>query len=206
MSFVTNEQKEWDLESKLIEEMWNNIDPITGDYIDPNGVVLDREAEELNELNKLKLVDQKGELLLECRMGDKNHQLLLEVGLNTILERFVKEGNLGSLKQLDCEGIDISAEKGKVNIEEIAPYMNETPICEQTFIDCKFERVDVSAEESGDEAFHYYSYEFGTTYDPALISAKNFTGVQLFNEEYKTWHTEGELQLLFMLFLKEEEK
>ena len=164
---------------------------------------VERLQKELDELNKLKLVDQKGELLLECRMGDKNHQLLLEVGLNTILERFVKEGNLGSLKQLDCEGIDISAEKGKVNIEEIAPYMNETPICEQTFIDCKFERVDVSAEESGDEAFHYYSYEFGTTYDPSLISAKNFTGVQLFNEEYKTWHTEGELQLLFMVFLKE---
>jgi len=35
------------------------------------------------------------------------------------LERFVKEGNLGSLKQLDCEGIDISAEKGKVNIVDI---------------------------------------------------------------------------------------
>ncbi|MBT4207911.1 hypothetical protein HOE22_06160 [Candidatus Woesearchaeota archaeon] len=91
MSFVTNEQKEWDLESKLIEEMWNNIDPITGDYIDPNGVVLDREAEELNELNKLKLVDQKGELLLECRIGDENHRLLLEVGLNTILEKILKE-------------------------------------------------------------------------------------------------------------------
>ena len=90
-----------------------------------------------------------------------------------------------------------------IELEEIAPYMNETPICEQTFIDCGFERIDVSVEESGDEAFHYYSYEFGTTYDPALISAKNFTGVQLFNEEYKTWHTEGELQLLFMVFLKE---
>ena len=75
--------------------------------------------EELNELNKLKLVDQHGELLLECRIGDENHRLLLEVGLNTILERFVKEGNLGSLKQLDCEGIDISAEKGKVNIVDI---------------------------------------------------------------------------------------
>ena len=118
-------------------------------------------------------------------------------------------------KQLDCEGIDISATepdnvmipKGKINtvaIEDIIPYMNETPITEQSFIDCKFERVDVSAEESGDESFHYYTYDFGTTYDPSLISAKNFTGVQLFNEEYKTWYTEGELQMLFMLFLKEE--
>ncbi len=63
---------------------------------------------------QLKLVDQNGELLLECRVGDKYHQLLLEVGLNTILEKFLKEGNLGSLKELDCEGIDISAEKGKL--------------------------------------------------------------------------------------------
>ena len=111
-------------------------------------------------------------------------------------------------KQLDCEGIDISAKKGKINtvaIEDIIPYMNETRITEQSFIDGKFERVDVSAEESGDESFHYYTYDFGTTYDPSLISAKNFTGVQLFNEEYKTWYTEGELQMLFMLFLKEEE-
>ena len=70
---------------------------------------------------EIKLVDQNGELLLECTIGDKYHQLLLEVGLNTILEKFIKikEGNLGSLKELDCEGIDISAEKGKVNIVDI---------------------------------------------------------------------------------------
>jgi len=49
--------------------------------------------EELNELNKLKLVDQHGELLLECRIGDENHRLLLEVGLNTILEKILKEEN-----------------------------------------------------------------------------------------------------------------
>ena len=57
--------------------------------------------EELNELNKLKLVDQHGELLLECRIGDKNHQLLLEVGLNTILEKFVnlKEKGWTSLEE-----------------------------------------------------------------------------------------------------------
>ena len=71
--------------------------------------------------DELKLVDQHGELLLECKIGDKYHQLLLEAGLNTILEKFIKikEGNLGSLKELDCEGIDISAEKGKVNIVDI---------------------------------------------------------------------------------------
>ena len=41
--------------------------------------------------DELKLVDQNGELLLECTIGDENHQLLLEVGLNTILEKFIKE-------------------------------------------------------------------------------------------------------------------
>ena len=33
----------------------------------PNSII---NMEELNKLNKLKLVDQKGELLLECRIGD----------------------------------------------------------------------------------------------------------------------------------------
>ena len=82
---------------------------------------VERLQKELDELNNLKLVDQNGELLLECKIGDEYHQLLLEVGLNTVLEKFIKikEGNLGSLKQLDCEGIDISAEKGKVNIVDI---------------------------------------------------------------------------------------
>jgi hypothetical protein len=54
---------------------------------------VERLQKELDELKNLKLVDQKGELLLECRIGDKYHQALLEVGLNTILEKFLKEGN-----------------------------------------------------------------------------------------------------------------
>ncbi len=62
---------------------------------------VERLQKELDELNNLKLVDQKGELLLECRIGDKNHQLLLEVGLNTILEKFVnlKEKGWTSLEE-----------------------------------------------------------------------------------------------------------
>ena len=51
---------------------------------------VERLQKELDELKNLKLVNQDGELLLECRIGDEYHQLLLEVGLNTILERFVK--------------------------------------------------------------------------------------------------------------------
>jgi len=52
---------------------------------------VERLQKELDELNNLKLVDQTGELLLECKIGDEYHQLLLEVGLNTILEKFIKE-------------------------------------------------------------------------------------------------------------------
>ena len=51
---------------------------------------VERLQKELDELKNLKLVNQDGELLLECRIDDKYHQALLEVGLNTILERFVK--------------------------------------------------------------------------------------------------------------------
>ncbi len=39
----------------------------------------------------IKLIDEKtGELLLKCKVGDKYHQLLLEVGLNTILDQVLK--------------------------------------------------------------------------------------------------------------------
>ncbi len=51
---------------------------------------VERLQKELDELKNLKLVNQDGELLLECRIGDEYHQLLLEVGLNTILEKFLK--------------------------------------------------------------------------------------------------------------------
>ena len=38
------------------------------------------------------MIDEKtGELLLECSIGDRYHQLLLEVGLNTILKRALSE-------------------------------------------------------------------------------------------------------------------
>jgi len=94
-----------------------------------------------------------------------------------------------------------------VDITELMPWLDETPITEQTFIDCEFKRTDVSMEESGEDApSHYYTYNFGTSYDPVLMSTEDFNGVNIFNltEDYKTWKTEGELQLLFLLFLKEE--
>lgn len=42
---------------------------------------------------------------------------------------------------------------------------------EQDLIDLGFERIDISAEESGDEAFYYYTYDF--TRDFFLISCTN---------------------------------
>jgi len=40
--------------------------------------------------NKLQLTDQNGELLLKCEVGDKYHQMILEVGLNKILKDAVE--------------------------------------------------------------------------------------------------------------------
>ena len=66
---------------------------------DAHAKEVERLQKELDELyitgnvitNKLKLVSEDGELLLECRVGDKYHQLLLEVGLNTILKQALSE-------------------------------------------------------------------------------------------------------------------
>jgi hypothetical protein len=44
----------------------------------------------LDKLKNLKLVDQNGELLLECRIGDKHHQALLELGMAKLLEDSLK--------------------------------------------------------------------------------------------------------------------
>ena len=47
---------------------------------------VERLQKELDELKNLKLVDQNGELLLECRIGDEYHQKLLELGMTKLLE------------------------------------------------------------------------------------------------------------------------
>ena len=48
------------------------------------------------DTDTIKLIDEKsGELLLECKIGDKYHQLLLEIGLTTILERVLFEYESG---------------------------------------------------------------------------------------------------------------
>ena len=44
--------------------------------------------------NTLRMVDQKGELLFECEIGDEYHQLILEVGLNKILKEAIEHWEL----------------------------------------------------------------------------------------------------------------
>jgi hypothetical protein len=41
--------------------------------------------------NTLQLLDQEGELLFECEIGDEYHQMILEVGLNKILKDAVEQ-------------------------------------------------------------------------------------------------------------------
>ena len=44
---------------------------------------------------------------------------------------------------------------------------------EKDLISLGFERTDVSKEEAGDEAFHYYDYDFGNNSVVSLISCDN---------------------------------
>ena len=60
------------------------------------GTITQLQFLDLQSETELKLIDKKtGELLLECAMGDKYHQLLLEIGLNEILERALFEYESG---------------------------------------------------------------------------------------------------------------
>ena len=52
---------------------------------------VERLQKELDELNNLKLVDQNGELLLECRIGDEYHRALLELGMTKLLKEHLKD-------------------------------------------------------------------------------------------------------------------
>ena len=54
------------------------------------GTITQLQFLDLQDSNKIKLIDEKtGDLLLKCNVGDKYHQVLLEAGLNAILEEFV---------------------------------------------------------------------------------------------------------------------
>lgn len=62
---------------------------------------------------------------------------------------------------------------------------------EEDLISLGFNRTDVSAEESGDEAFYYYDYDFGGKSFISLISCDNhqaegdgYWSVEIFEDDY----------------------
>jgi len=60
------------------------------------GTITQLQFIDLQSETELKLIDEKtGDLLLKCSVGDKYHQVLLEIGLNTILERAIFEYESG---------------------------------------------------------------------------------------------------------------
>jgi hypothetical protein len=59
---------------------------------------------------------------------------------------------------------------------------------EQDLIKLGFERTDVNKEESGDEDFHYYTYDFGLSRSISLITSANtdvdeYWSVEIFEDE-----------------------
>ena len=98
-----NKMKEpLDLNKKRVipEVTYNVVENLGWDARDKKqrtiGTITQLQFLDLQSETGLKLVDEKtGELLLECEVSDKTHQLLLEIGLNTILERAVFEYESG---------------------------------------------------------------------------------------------------------------
>jgi len=90
----------------------------------------------------------------------------------------------------------------KVELLDIAPYMDERPITEEVLEEKQFEKVEVTAGESGGDSFHYYTYNFfpDKPYnDLALISTKDEDGnliVTLFPYEYPIFKTAGGIAMM----------
>ena len=71
---------------------------------------------------------------------------------------------------------------------------------EQDLIDLNLERVEVSAEESGHEAFHYYTYDFGNGAVSIISNASDETNngdwfVEIFEDESIQFTDKDELEL-----------
>jgi len=71
---------------------------------------------------------------------------------------------------------------------------------EQDLIDLKLERVNVSAEESGHEAFHYYARDFGNGAVSIISNASDETNngdwfVEIFEDESIQFTDKDELEL-----------
>ena len=59
-----------------------------------------------NTDDTLRMVDQKGELLFECEIGDEYHQLILEVGLNKILKEAIERWELDDEERWEVVSVD----------------------------------------------------------------------------------------------------
>jgi len=71
---------------------------------------------------------------------------------------------------------------------------------EQDLIDLKLERTDVSADESGDKAFHYYALDFGNGAVSIISNASDETNngdwfVEIFEDESIQFTDKDELEL-----------
>lgn len=93
-----------------------------------------------------------------------------------------------------------------VALEDLVPFMDETPVTEQTFIDFEFERFDFKGEKEGEPDYHYYTRALCTDSSGyislCLDSSDDFSEVLLFDTE-KSFKTVGELKMLLMLFLQD---
>ena len=77
---------------------------------------------------------------------------------------------------------------------------------EQDLVDLGFERIDVSAEESGDEAFYYYTYDFTKHF--SMISNDNDQAekegwlVEIFDYSDIRFHQKEDVKVLIDLINK----
>jgi len=67
--------------------------------------------------NTLQLLDQEGELLFECEIGDEYHQMILEVGLNKILKDAVEHWE-SEVEEFKTEKRGEAATKYTVDVEK----------------------------------------------------------------------------------------
>ena len=69
---------------KLVDQLEEEVQALKSDVM----LLIERFDDKLKLVNQknLKLVDQNNELLLECRIGDKHHRALLELGMTKLLE------------------------------------------------------------------------------------------------------------------------
>jgi len=91
-----------------------------------------------------------------------------------------------------------------IELSELIPYMDETPISYERLEELDFKRIEVSIEESGaDEPFFYYEYNVypDNPYDDLALLSSEKDGkitVTLFPHEKPEFKTMGGLKTILM--------